>query len=242
MQRSSQRPRDIGPQASKRQILARAAALSSLPEGLRCEGVKELMRGAIANGLRIEEEIFQAAYGDPRGQKYWESHLSERLSVDSIADLLSAHLQDQDLEESKSAIVSALNYALTNSEILWPLGGGLDPRYAAQWLLSMPKRAHLVPLSLRPLLSRQNSTSTNDMTPPGHLSRAMGKRGPKPETLQRVVEAMRCDIKSGQYTAASLGTMLEKNLAERYGVSRDTARKARAMVLSKIVENSNHRK
>jgi DNA-binding GntR family transcriptional regulator len=80
------------------------------------------------------------------------------------------------------------------------------------------------------------------MTPPGHLSRAMGKRGPKPETLQRVVEAMRCDIKSGQYTAASLGTMLEKNLAERYGVSRDTARKARAMVLSKIVENSNHRK
>ncbi len=33
--------------------------------------------------------------------------------------------------------------------------------------------------------------------------------------------------------------MLEKSLAETYGVSRDTARKARAAVLSEIIENLN---
>jgi hypothetical protein len=66
----------------------------------------------------------------------------------------------------------------------------------------------------------------------------MRKRGRSPIKLKRVTEAMKCDIQAGKLTVASLRAMLEKNLAETYEVSRDTARKARAAVLSEFVENS----
>jgi DNA-binding GntR family transcriptional regulator len=46
---------------------------------------------------------------------------------------------------------------------------------------------------------------------------------------------MRRDIAEGR----QLEDMLEKELAHIYGVSRDTARKARIAVLSEYVENSN---
>jgi DNA-binding GntR family transcriptional regulator len=50
---------------------------------------------------------------------------------------------------------------------------------------------------------------------------------------------MRLDIQEGKQTPESLRDMLEKNLVEIYGFSRDTVRKARAEVLSEIVEKSN---
>jgi DNA-binding GntR family transcriptional regulator len=43
---------------------------------------------------------------------------------------------------------------------------------------------------------------------------------------------MRRDIREGKLTVTTLDTMLEKELKERYGVSRDTARKSRAEILS----------
>jgi DNA-binding GntR family transcriptional regulator len=45
---------------------------------------------------------------------------------------------------------------------------------------------------------------------------------------------MRNDIQHGRHTVAELENMLEKNLATNYGVSRDTARKARKAVLSEL--------
>ena len=45
---------------------------------------------------------------------------------------------------------------------------------------------------------------------------------------------MRNDIQQGRLTVAQLEDMLEKNLATNYGVSRDTARKARKAVLSEL--------
>jgi DNA-binding GntR family transcriptional regulator len=48
---------------------------------------------------------------------------------------------------------------------------------------------------------------------------------------------MRNDIQQGRRTLAELEIMLEKNLSELYGVSRDTARKARRAVLSEFGEN-----
>jgi 7-cyano-7-deazaguanine synthase in queuosine biosynthesis len=65
------------------------------------------------------------------------------------------------------------------------------------------------------------------------------KRGQRPIKLEQVKEAMRCDIREGRQTANSLRTMLEKNLAATYRASRDTVRKARTVVLSEFVENSN---
>jgi hypothetical protein len=64
---------------------------------------------------------------------------------------------------------------------------------------------------------------------PTHFARP---RGRKPKKLDQVKEAMREDDRSGQLTLAALRDMPEKNLAARYHVSRDTARKARDAVLS----------
>jgi hypothetical protein len=68
------------------------------------------------------------------------------------------------------------------------------------------------------------------------------KRGPKPIKRNRVIEAMMCDIYEKRLTAASLQAMPEKELESRYGVTRDTARKARIAVLSKFPDNSNSNK
>jgi DNA-binding GntR family transcriptional regulator len=62
-------------------------------------------------------------------------------------------------------------------------------------------------------------------------------RGAKPKKLEQVKEAMRDDIWQGRRTVAELSNMREKVLAAEYGVSRDTARKARK-ALSEFVENS----
>jgi hypothetical protein len=43
--------------------------------------VKELMRDAAADEISTEAEIFEHAYGDPSGKKYWETHLSELLPM-----------------------------------------------------------------------------------------------------------------------------------------------------------------
>ena len=61
------------------------------------------------------------------------------------------------------------------------------------------------------------------------------RRGPKPKKLDRVKRDMRRDIEDGELTAEGLQDMAEKNLESTYGVSRDTARKARRAVLSEIV-------
>lgn len=62
-------------------------------------------------------------------------------------------------------------------------------------------------------------------------------RGAKPKKLERVKEAMKDDVKQGRHSIAELREMREKDLAAEYGVSRDTARKARNAV-SEFVENS----
>jgi DNA-binding GntR family transcriptional regulator len=45
---------------------------------------------------------------------------------------------------------------------------------------------------------------------------------------------MRNDLQQGRITVAQLEDMLEKNLATKYGISRDTARRARNAVLSEL--------
>jgi len=64
------------------------------------------------------------------------------------------------------------------------------------------------------------------------------RRGRRPDRLESAKTAMRDDFRQGRYTLADLKGMLEKNLAETYSVSRDTARKARNAVVAEIAENS----
>ena len=47
---------------------------------------------------------------------------------------------------------------------------------------------------------------------------------------------MRHDILQGRLTTTELDTMLEREISEKYSVSRDTARKARNAVLAEFVD------
>jgi hypothetical protein len=70
--------------------------------------------------------------------------------------------------------------------------------------------------------------------PPPHLGQAGNRRGPKPIKLEQVKQAMKCDLSQG----TDLRNIPEKELAAKYGCSRDTARKARNAVVPKIVDDS----
>jgi hypothetical protein len=152
--------------ALKQRFLDRAKALSNLAEVARCPQVTLLICETVAFGVRAEAEIFQAAYGDPRGRKYWDAHLSEAIPVYSLAHVLSAHLAEkvEQLEMARIAIIRAfrdaaeagerwftgdtssllaMEYGQTNFENLGKLK--VHPRAAVEWLLSKPKREHLVP-------------------------------------------------------------------------------------------------
>jgi hypothetical protein len=63
------------------------------------------------------------------------------------------------------------------------------------------------------------------------------RRGVRPKKFAQASGAMRDDIQQGRRTVEQLKSMFEKDLAGSYGVSRDTARKARNAVLSEFGEN-----
>jgi hypothetical protein len=66
-----------------------------------------------------------------------------------------------------------------------------------------------------------------------------GKRGPRSGKRENAAAAIRKDVSEKSLTVASLKAMPEKELAHRYRVSRDTARKARFEALESFVEKSN---
>jgi DNA-binding GntR family transcriptional regulator len=63
-----------------------------------------------------------------------------------------------------------------------------------------------------------------------------GARAPK--KFEQTKQAMRYDILQGRLTTTELDTMLEREISEKYSVSRDTARKARNAVLAEFVVDS----
>ena len=76
-----------------------------------------------------------------------------------------------------------------------------------------------------------HSIAASPAPSPAHLARP---RGRKPKKFDRAKEAIHEDMRLGRLTVVTLGNMLEKELEARYGVSRDTARKARDAVLSEL--------
>jgi hypothetical protein len=80
-----------------------------------------------------------------------------------------------------------------------------------------------------------HSGSTPDSAPAGSMP---GRGGRRPRKRNQVKAAMNEDLEQGRLTASALKNMLEKNLAEKYGVSRETARKARNEVLSEMARMS----
>jgi hypothetical protein len=178
-------------EALKQRFIDRAQALSGKPEVFRRPGVTELIWDAMAFGVPAESEIFEAAYGDPGGRKYWDAILSEPTAVNSIAHVLSVHTAEnvQQLEYGEIAILRALRGAAESGEISFigdtaPLLADesdptdinglvrvkVHPRAVAEWLLNRPMREHLVPNSLARHL-HPSAQETNG-EPPAELRKA----------------------------------------------------------------------
>jgi hypothetical protein len=177
----------------KQRTLLSAKALASSPEFARSQAVTQLICDALALGVRLEAEIFQAVYGDPSGREYWDAHLSEPMPVFSLARLLAVHQAEkfQQLEYTEIAILRAFRDAAQAGETLFrgetapllAIGDGYGPfdglshvkvlpRAAVEWLLAKPKREHLVPGSLRRHLRPAASIAP---------AKARVRGGPKPK-------------------------------------------------------------
>jgi hypothetical protein len=127
----------------------------------------------LAFGVRAEAEIFGIVYGDRQGREYWGAQLSEPIGMHSLAHVLAVHVAKtaEQLEMARIAIFCAFRNAATAGED-WIIGDtspllamedgqtdfsglrklNVEPRTAVEWLLSKPKRKHLVPDSLRTFL------------------------------------------------------------------------------------------
>jgi hypothetical protein len=84
------------------------------------------------------------------------------------------------------------------------------------------------------------SIAASPIQAPTHSATTL--RGRKAKKLNQVKETMREDIRLGRETPDGLRDMLEKDLAANYGVSRDTARKARDAVLSEMPPEATKRR
>jgi hypothetical protein len=182
-------------QALEQQFLDRAKALTNVAEVFRCSRVTLLICDMVAFGVRAEAKIFEAAYGDPSGQKYWDAQLSEPIRVYKLAHVLSAHLAEQaeQLKWARIAIIRAFRDAAEAGE-RWFIGDTtpllavkngqanfeglanikLYPRPAVEWLLSKPMRQHLVPHSLQRFLQSGGDPTTAKLS---SARRPVSKRG-----------------------------------------------------------------
>ena len=164
--------------ALKRQFLERAKSLSSLSEAYRGQGMTQLLCDMLALGVRAEAEVFDIAYGERRGRQYWGALLAEPIGVYSLAHILAVHMAErtEQLDMARIAILRAFRDAAAAGE-KWFVGDtgpllavddrqtdfanltGLKvhPKAAIEWLLSKPRRAHLVPDGLRAFLQSGGS-------------------------------------------------------------------------------------
>lgn len=173
--------------ARRQRFIDQARDASQIPEAHRPIVVTQLVRDAAALEGPVEAEIFQAAYGDPTGKVYWEFQVSEPISVVTLAHILAAH-SAKNLKELDANIVLAVRAFRDAARVgeTWLYGDtssllrvddvqdsfeGLsavlvDVRAAVNWLLSKPRREHLVPASLRQYLASLSlpKTASSDRT------------------------------------------------------------------------------
>jgi len=104
--------------------------------------------------------------------------------------------------------------------------GESKPSCAQPSLLPSPEPAKHEHQERSEVESKKSHKPSLSPKPPSDMRR----RGPEAKKLKQSMEAMRRDIQNG----VNVRDMLEKDLEERYSVSRTTARDARNKVLSKL--------
>jgi hypothetical protein len=245
-------------QALKQRFLVRAEALSEQPEEFRCKAVTQLIGEMVAFDVRAEGEVFQAAYGDSSGQKYWDAHLSEAIPVFSLAYILSVHLPGsvESLEYLKFAILCAfrdaaeagerwftgeitpllaVKYGQTNFEELSTVK--VHPRAAVEWLLIKPKREHLVPESLRLCLQSNRPASRTPAIEVTEVAPIRNKPGAGGVKMDAAIAAMVTAVKGGKISMLELRQKKQKRLVELYpGAKRTLLAEARCRALKLIAD------
>jgi hypothetical protein len=146
---------------------------------------------------------------------------------------------------------------LEGRQILDALRSGCDPGLLGHRIVVMKEAALTFAQrhNLPPPSWWQNGALDLPMTPPDDLigtaatspgttlqnpvNQALPRRRARaPKKFEQTKQAMKRDILQGRLTATQLKTMLEREISDRYSVSRDTARKARNAVLSGICRST----
>jgi hypothetical protein len=240
--------------ARREQLLAQAKATQKFEPVAQRYAVYKLIFESVLSGACTSVEILDAAYQDPQGHQYWELWLFEPLPIYQFAELLALDSAATDgvpvLDRYVFQIFERLRAAAEAGET-WFIGDtspliteslsslelhdsalAVRPREAIMWMCENPNARHLVPGTLAQI------SIGNPLPAAGPAVTHVRRRGRRATKLELTKETMRRDIQEGRQTAATLNDMLEKNLASNYGVSRDTARKARNTVVSEFDENS----
>jgi hypothetical protein len=216
----------------KDEYVARAKALSTLPEAIRGPLLTSLLAEALAIGIRAETEFFLAAYGDPSGREYWHAQLSEPPLLFKFAYVLAVHVAERadQLEPATIAIIWAFRdaaeagedwlrgeiaplLALENKQRSFETLGKIKvrPRAAVHWLLTKPKCQHLVAASLRSFLQlnqisdqpRSLSKRTADRTTEDYINEMHGQ-GKRPTIKGLEATAKKAGLRGGrQYLRAA---------------------------------------
>jgi hypothetical protein len=207
----------------------------------------------IGGGRSDDEILKEDGYHD--ANDYWRDALSQEMEVSDFVRLLESRLLDpaRTADERRGVTVparmlieSSLREAIDNGEP-WFIRGRegalkLQPRRASEWFMHRPLDQDRLPTTLRAFLESGNGAQTPAvMAKAGAIDKqplhAPRRRGRKPVVLRRVTQEMLDAIARGEMTSAELEVKAEKVLSSQFKASRDTCRKARYAVLSRIVDN-----
>jgi hypothetical protein len=162
-------------------LVAKAAAISNSPEIVRFTIVTALIGEGRSFWRGTDEEILSAA-GYRDANEYWHVATSEPTKAVSFVHLLVVHLSDPTTSDNsvlERSIQTAFGIARQAGET-WFIKDAtergpeddldrlmLHPREAALWLLSKPKKRHLVPPSLRAFLAQGGRNELAPAAVPG---------------------------------------------------------------------------
>jgi hypothetical protein len=229
-------------QPKPRRIFTEAPPHAQSSERIRQTFAGQGIRRARMAGRNASDDEIYREVGYRDANEYWSDAMSEPMKVSSFAYLLEGYFLNPALDgcnlyrlEIGGALRSAKDAGeqwfieVPDKELM------LHPRKAAAWLLSKPKRRHLLPPGLATFLQsseRRDAPESSLKTVAAIAPELSRKRGREPAVLNRVVNEMRETLKRQEMTRDQLKTMREKSLSEQFNASRDTCRKALAIVLS----------
>lgn len=163
---------------TKPDIFADAPAFAK--ERIRYEIATSRIAGSRLTGIGTSDEDIFVGAGHRDAHEYWQDAMSEPMYVLSFAHLLKQHQDDPSGDPNnllQISIESALCFARKTGETWFitdphnPERGPddlnrlmLHPHRAAEWLLSLPKRKHLVPPALRAFLEQGDRSKAESKT------------------------------------------------------------------------------